>query len=303
MPFTPEKTRVGFVGLGIMGAPMAINLIEAGYEVKVYNRTDRPRVQEVVDAGGQRVATPGEAATDTHVVITMVNDSPDVEQVVLGSGGIIHDAPPGTVVIDMSTISPRVTRDIAARLGEAEIDMLDAPVSGGDVGARNGTLSIMVGGDSDVFQECLPILEVLGSSINLIGGHGAGQTTKLCNQVAGALNNLAVAESLMLAAAAGLDLEKVLAAISGGAAGSWMMSNLAPRILSGDFAPGFMVDLQQKDLRLVLQAANELGVSMPGLCLAHQCLNAVQHAGLGQEGTQALIKAYELQHGLQARKR
>lgn len=301
MPVTPESTRVGFVGLGIMGAPMARNLIQAGYRLTVYNRTDRPRVQKVVDAGAERVSTPRDVARNVDVVITMVTDSPDVEQVVLGEDGIIHGAASGAVVIDMTTMSPRVTREIAGRLEEKHVEMLDAPVSGGDVGARNGTLSIMAGGKPEVFQQCLPLLQVLGENINLIGDHGAGQTTKLCNQVAGALNNLAVAEALMLAAASGLDLQKVLAAISGGAAGSWMMSNIGPKILAGEFAPGFMVDLQQKDLKLVVQTANDVGVSMPGVSLVHQCLNAVQHAGLGQEGIQALIKAYELQHGIQAR--
>jgi 3-hydroxyisobutyrate dehydrogenase len=301
MAAAPDKTALGFVGLGIMGAPMAANLIRAGYRLKVYNRTDRPRVQSVVDAGAERVSSPQAAATGADVVITMVTDSPDVEQVILGDEGVIHGVSKGAVVIDMTTISPRVTRAIAARLGEHGVEMLDAPVSGGDVGAQNAALSIMVGGKPEVFADCLPLLEAMGKSITLIGPNGAGQTTKLCNQVAGALNNLAVAEALMLAAASGLDVDKVLAAISGGAAGSWMMSNIAPKILAGDFAPGFMVDLQQKDLKLVVEAANDVGLSMQGVSLVHQCLNAVQHAGLGQEGIQSLIKSYELQHDIQAR--
>jgi 3-hydroxyisobutyrate dehydrogenase len=303
---SPRVTReiaaeVGFVGLGIMGAPMALNLMKAGYALKVYNRSDRPRVQAVVDAGAERVATPREAAEGCTVIITMVTDTPDVEAVVLGEDGVVHGAAPGTSVIDMSTVSPRVTREIAAELESKGIDMLDAPVSGGDVGARNATLSIMVGGKEEVFNECLPVFEAMGKSINLIGGNGAGQTTKLCNQIAVSVNNLAMAEALMLAAGSDLDVKKVLDAISGGAAGSWQLSNLGPRILDDDFAPGFMVKLQQKDLKLVLQAANDVKLALPGAGLAHQFFNIVERAGGAEEGTQALIKAYEMQADKQAR--
>ena len=301
MAAEPGKTKVGVVGLGIMGAPMALNLMKAGYELKVYNRTDRPRVQEVVDAGAQRVTTPGEAAVDCDVVITMVTDTPDMEAVIVGEDGVMHSAAAGTTVIDMSTVSPRVTQEVAAQLAGKGVHMLDAPVSGGDVGAQQGTLSIMVGGDQAVFDECLPIFEAMGKNINLIGGNGHGQTTKLCNQIAVSVNNLAMAEALMLAAASDLDVEKVLEAISGGAAGSWQLSNLGPRILDGDFAPGFMVKLQQKDLKLVLQAANDVKLALPGAGMAHQFFNIVERAGGEEEGTQALIKAYEMQANKQAR--
>ena len=297
----PGKTRIGFVGLGIMGAPMALNLLKAGYALRAYNRSDRLRVQEVVDAGAERVASPREAAEGADVVISIVTDTPDVEQVILGEEGIIHGIASGATVVDMSTISPRVTREIADRLREREVHMLDAPVSGGDVGARNGTLSIMVGGDAEVFAACRPIFEALGQTINLIGGNGAGQTTKLCNQAAGALNNMAIAEAFMLAAASDLDVEKVFAAISSGAAGSWLMSNLGPRILKGDFAPGFMIDLLQKDVKLVVQAANDVQLGLPGISLMHQLLNCVQRLGAGEEGIQAVIKAYERQAGIEAR--
>ena len=303
MPAEPGKTRIGFVGLGIMGAPMALNLMKAGYALKVYNRSDRPPVQEVVDAGAERVATPGEATAGSDVVITMVTDTPDVQEVILGENGIIHTALAGTTVIDMSTVSPRVTQEIAAELENKGVKMLDAPVSGGDVGAQNATLSIMVGGNREVFDECLPIFEAMGKNINLIGGNGAGQTTKLCNQIAVSVNNLAMAEALMLAAASDLDVQKVLDAISGGAAGSWQLSNLGPRILQNDFAPGFMVKLQQKDLKLVLQAANDIKLALPGAGLAHQYFNIVERAGGADEGTQALIKAYEMQADQQARSR
>ena len=301
MQVRPGRTQIGFVGLGIMGAPMALNLIKAGFSLRVYNRTDRPRVQEVVDAGGERVATAGTAADGSDVIIIMVTDTPDVEDVILGEAGVLQTARPGATVIDMSTISPRVTRDIATALREKGVHMLDAPVSGGDVGAQQGTLSIMVGGDQSVFDDCLPVFEAMGKNINLIGGNGAGQTTKACNQIAVAGANLAMAEALMLAAASDLDVNKVVDAISGGAAGSWHLTNLAPRILKGDFAPGFMVRLQQKDLKLVLEAANDVKLALPAVSLAHQFFNIVERLGCADEGTQALIKAYEVQAGYEAR--
>ena len=280
---------------------MALNLIKAGFSLKVYNRTDRPRVQEVVDAGGKRVATPAAAANGSDVIITIVTDTPDAEKVILGEDGVLQTARAGATVTDMSTISPRVTRDIAAALREKGVHMLDAPVSGGDVGAQQGTLSIMVGGEQSVFDDCLPVFEAMGKNINLIGGTGAGQTTKACNQIAVAGANLAMAEALMLAAASDLDVGKVVDAISGGAAGSWQLTNLGPRILKGDFAPGFMVRLQQKDLKIVLEAANDVKLALPGASLAHQFFNIVERLGCADEGTQALIKAYEVQAGEEAR--
>ena len=301
MPAKPGSTQIGFVGLGIMGAPMALKLIEAGFSLKVYNRTDRPRVQRVVDAGAKRVATPAAAAKGSDVIITIVTDTPDVEEVILGEDGVRETARVGATVIDMSTISTRVTRDIAAALNEKGVHMLDAPVSGGDVGAQQGTLSIMVGGEQSVFDDCLPVFEAMGKHINLIGGNGAGQTTKACNQIAVAGANLAMAEALMLAATSDLDVGKVVDAISGGAAGSWQLTNLGPRILKGDFAPGFMVRLQQKDLKLVLEAANDVKLALPGVSLAHQFFNIVERLGCADEGTQALIKAYEVQAGKEAR--
>jgi 3-hydroxyisobutyrate dehydrogenase len=301
MPAKPGSTQIGFVGLGIMGAPMALNLIKAGFSLKVYNRTDRPRVQEVVDAGATRVATAAAAAAGSDVIITIVTDTPDAETVILGEEGVLQTARVGATVIDMSTISPRVTQDIAAALREKGVDMLDAPVSGGDVGAQQGTLSIMVGGEQRVFDDCLPVFEAMGKNITLIGGNGAGQTTKACNQIAVAGANLAMAEALMLAAASDLDVGKVVDAISGGAAGSWQLTNLGPRILKGDFAPGFMVRLQQKDLKLVLEAANDVKLALPGVSLTHQFFNIVERLGCADEGTQALIKAYEAQAGQVAR--
>ncbi|MDE0961916.1 MAG: NAD(P)-dependent oxidoreductase [Candidatus Latescibacteria bacterium] len=301
MPATPGQTQIGFIGLGIMGAPMAKNLLKAGYKLNVYNRSDRPRVQEVVDAGGVRVSSPKEAATGADVVISIVTDTPDMEAVLIGEDGAIHGVKEGAVVIDMSTVSPKVTQEVAAALKEKGVGMLDAPVSGGDVGAINATLSIMVGGEQAVFDECMPVFEAMGTNINLIGSNGAGQTTKLCNQIAVSVNNMGMAEALMLAAASDLNVQKVIDAISGGAAGSWQLSNLGPRIAAGDFDPGFMVYLQQKDLRLVLQAANDIKLAVPAAGMVHQFFNIVERQGCSEEGTQALIKAYEAQAGKEAR--
>ena len=292
--------RIGFIGLGIMGEPMCRNLMKAGYACTVNTRT-RSRAERLLSEGAVWSDTPKDTAAQSDVIITIVTDTPDVEKVILGESGIIEGIRPGSVVIDMSTISPSATRTMAAALEEKGADMLDAPVSGGDTGAIAGTLSIMVGGKQDAFDRCLPVFEAMGKSINLIGDHGAGQMTKLCNQVAVAVANLAMAEALVLAARAGLDMEKMLAAISGGAAGSWQLSNLAPRIIKRDFDPGFMVKLQQKDLRLVLGAASELGLGLPGASLAHQLFNAVEAAGEGDEGTQALVKSLERMSGVEVR--
>lgn len=292
--------RIGFIGLGIMGIPMCRNLMKAGFSCVVYTRTNS-RADGLLSEGAVWAESPAAVAAQTDIIITMVTDTPDVEKVLLEENGVIEGAKPGSVVIDMSTISPSATQDMAAALAEKGVDMLDAPVSGGDKGAIAGTLSIMVGGKQDVFDRCLPVFEAMGKNINLIGDHGAGQMTKLCNQVAVSLANLAMAEALMLGAKAGLNLEKMLAAISGGAAGSWQLSNLAPRVIKRDFAPGFMVTLQQKDLRLVLGAANELGVGLPGVSLVHQLFNTIEAAGEGNEGTQILVKALERMSGIEVK--
>lgn len=292
--------RIGFIGLGIMGEPMCRNLMKAGYACTVNTRT-KSRAEKILSEGAVWSDSPKDTAGKSDVIITIVTDTPDVEKVILGEDGIFEGINPGSVVIDMSTISPSATRNMAAALKEKDADMLDAPVSGGDTGAIAGTLSIMVGGKQDVFDRCLPVFEAMGKNINLIGDHGAGQMTKLCNQVAVSVANLAMAEALILAAKAGLDMEKMLAAISGGAAGSWQLSNLAPRIIKRDFDPGFMVKLQQKDLRLVLGAASELGLGLPGTSLAHQLFNAIEAAGEGDEGTQALVKSLERMSGVEVR--
>ncbi len=292
--------RIGFIGLGIMGEPMCRNLMKAGFTCTVHTRT-KSKADQLLVEGAVWAETPKAIAEQSDVIITIVTDTPDVEKVIMGEDGILEAAVSGSVVIDMSTISPSSTQNMARALEEKGVDMLDAPVSGGDAGAIAGTLSIMVGGKQSVFDRCLPVFEGMGKNINLIGGNGAGQLTKLCNQVAVSIANLAMAEALMLGAKADLDLEKMLAAISGGAAGSWQLSNLAPRIIKRDFDPGFMVKLQQKDLRLVLSAASELGLGLPGVSLVHQLFNTIEAAGEGDEGTQALVKSLERMAGVEVK--
>jgi 3-hydroxyisobutyrate dehydrogenase len=287
-----DKPRIGFIGLGIMGKPMCANLLKAGYSLTVWNRS-QPGINEVVGYGASAGSTPADVAAKSDVIITIVTDSPDVQRVVVGPDGVIEGAKAGSVVIDMTTMSPSVTREIAAALAEKGVDMLDAPVSGGDVGAKNGTLSIMVGGKAEIFEKCLPVFQAMGKNIIHIGDHGAGQTAELCNQIAVAVNMLAGCEALLFAAKSGIDPKKMLDAISAGAAGSWMISNLAPRIVKGDHAPGFMIKLAQKDLRLVLEAANEMELPLPGTALMNQIWRAVQADGGGDLGTQAAIQPLE----------
>jgi len=292
------EKKVGFIGLGIMGMPMARNLIKAGFEVVVYNRTTS-KAEQMASEGAKKADSPKELAGETPVVITIVSDTPDVESVILGENGIIEGIKPDSVVIDMSTISPQATQKIAARLREREAHMLDAPVSGGDQGAISGTLSIMVGGDAQIFKRCQPILEAMGKNIIHVGSNGMGQTVKLMNQilVAGTLN--AVVEALIFAQKSGVDLEKAINAVKGGAAGSWQLSNLAPRIIKRDFQPGFMVDLIQKDLRLVMEATEVVKTPLPVTSFIHQMYYSLQSAGEGRSGTQALVKAMERVTGVE----
>lgn len=295
------KDRIGFIGLGIMGRPMAMNLLRAGYELTVWNRT-ASKMADLVDAGAGAADSPAAVAAISDTVISIVSDSPDVEQVVLGSGGVIESARPGLLYIDMSTISPRVAREVAARLAQEGAEMLDAPVSGGDKGAVEGTLSIMVGGEVAAFQRARPMLEVMGKTITHLGPVGSGQAAKLCNQVVCVLNILATCEGLMLASRSGLDLKTLLSAITQGAAGSWMLENLGPKMAERDFAPGFLVGLQQKDLRLVLEAAAELDLPLPGTSLVHTLFRAVEASGGRGLGTQALVTAIETLAGHEIQK-
>ncbi len=293
-------SRVGVIGMGIMGAPMARNLLKAGFRVTVHNRT-RSKEAELVQEGAIAASSPREAAKASEVVITMVADSPDVQQVILGSGGVIEAAREGLTVIDMSTISPSVTREIAAELAKRGANMLDAPVSGGQWGAIQGTLAIMVGGEKATVEACMPVFQAMGQRIVHVGPSGAGQTVKLVNQilVAGTLN--AVCEALVFGAKAGLDLEAAIEAVGGGAAGSWQLENLGKRIIRGDFDPGFMVKLQQKDLRLILEQGRQMHVTLPGTALVNQLYQALEAAGEGELGTQALARVHERASHVEAR--
>ncbi len=282
--------RVGFIGLGIMGAPMASNLLKAGFTLTVWNRT-AGRGDPLVAAGAVLASSPREVAAASEVTISCVTNSPDVEAIALGPDGIIEGATSGSVYIDCSTISPDVTRRVAEALAAKGVSMLDAPVSGGDVGANAGTLAIMVGGDEAAFAHCLPVLQAMGKIVVNVGPSGSGQVVKLCNQVAGGLHLLAMAEAIALSQAAGVDPEKMLEVVGTGAAGSWMLSNLAPRAVRGDFAPGFMVDLMQKDLGLALETAANESLPLPGTALVQQIFRILQAQGRGSDGTQAIVDA------------
>ena len=297
-----KKPRIGFVGLGIMGQPMARNAVKAGFPVTVTNRT-LAKADPLKTEGATVVKTPREVAQRSDIVVTMVTSSPEVEAVTFGPDGIADGAHDGLLVIDMSSISPVATRAFAERAEGKGFKTLDAPVSGGEIGAIEARLSIMVGGDEEDVERARPLFEALGKTIVHIGGHGAGQACKLANQIAVAINNLGVSEALVFAAAMGIDLERTRQVIAGGAGSSWAMQNYAPKMLAGDFKPGFMVDHQQKDLRNVLDAAYSEHLSLPGTTLAHALYNALQHDGGGREGNLAIIKVIERLSGIEARVR
>lgn len=288
----PRTLRVGFIGLGIMGRSMSRNIHRAGFPVTVWNRT-AAKMEEAAKWGAETADSPKEVAEKSDVVITIVGDTPDVREVVEGPGGVLEGARPGMILIDMSTISPEATRQIARRAAEKGVHMLDAPVSGGDVGAREGTLSIMVGGDGEVLEKVGPVLAAMGKNIVHCGPIGAGQTVKACNQILAGINLLAMVEALAFAKKAGVDLEKMLQVTTRGAATSWALENYAPRILKGDLNPGFSVQFQQKDLRIVLTEAERMNLPLVGTALVNQLLRSVQAYGGNELGTHALITAVE----------
>jgi len=287
-----------------MGLPMARNLLRAGFPVAVTNRTPA-RAEPLAKDGATVVRTPREVAERSDIVVTMVPNTPDVEAAVFGVDGVAVGAHDGLLLIDMSTISPSATRTFAERAAKNRppFRALDAPVSGGELGAIVARLSIMIGGDAKDVERAMPLFQALGKTIVHIGDHGAGQACKLANQIAVALNNLGVSEALVFAASQGIDLERTRQVIAGGAGSSWAMQNYAPKMLAGDFRPGFMVDLQQKDLRLVLDNAFAEGISLPGAALVHTLYNALQRDGGGREGNLALIKVIERLSGIEARVR
>lgn len=290
--------KIGFIGLGIMGRGMAHNLLDAGFDLTVWNRT-RSKMDRFLEAGASGAESPAALARQCDILITCVSDTPDVEQVVIGEEGILHGIGPGKLVVDMSTISPQATMALAANLAEKGAHMLDAPISGGSEGAAAGTLSIMIGGDAEQVERARPLFEAMGKAITHVGDNGAGQTVKLVNQILVVVNMLGVGEALLFAQAGGLDLEKTLEAVSAGAAGSWMLSNRGPQVVERDWRPGFTIDLQQKDLRLVLEAADALGVPALATSTVFHLYRTLQTAGLGEEGNHALVKALEQLAGLE----
>jgi 3-hydroxyisobutyrate dehydrogenase len=283
---------IGFVGLGIMGAPMAGRLLAAGHRLTVYNRTAE-RCAPLVAAGARAASTPAGAAEGADLVISIVTDSPDAKEVLLGARGAAQGAKPGTLFIDMSTISPEAAREIGSQLGKRGIRFLDAPVTGGDVGAREGTLSILVGGEASDLERARPALESMGRRITHCGPVGAGQTVKACNQILCALNMVGIVEALHLAKANGIDLPTMLGALTSGAGGSWALEKLGPRIAGGDFNPGFMIRLIQKDLRIVQSIAKSVGLPLEGTALAQSYFADNEAHDEAALGTQAMYKALE----------
>ena len=290
--------KVAFIGLGTMGAGMALNILKAGHEVTVYNRT-REKEEQVAKRGAKRAESPKEAAQEAQIIVTMVSDTPDVEQVVLGTNGVIHGAPKGSILIDMSTISPAATRQMAEELGKKGIKMLDAPVSGGPEGAQKGTLAIMVGGDAADFDKALPILNAMGKTVTHVGPIGAGQITKAINQIIISGTYLSMAEGLTLGMKAGLEMEKVIQAISGGAAGSWVLHNRSINVVNNSYPLGFRVRLHHKDLRIALDTARELGATLPATALVAQIENGLIARGHGDDDVSAIGRSIREQSGLE----
>ncbi|WP_172193964.1 NAD(P)-dependent oxidoreductase [Saccharibacillus qingshengii] len=287
-----EKTIVGFAGIGVMGKSMAGHIMDKGYEVHVYNRTPA-KAQELVERGAVWHDSPGDLAQVCDVIITMLGYPKDVEEVYTGEDGLIAHAKKGTYLIDMTTSSPLLARRLAELGTEKGLHILDAPVSGGDVGAKKAALSIMVGGESSAFEDLKPLLEIMGSNIVLQGGAGAGQNTKMCNQIAIASNMVGVTEAIIYAEKAGLDPKTVLKSIETGAAGSFSLSNLVPRMLDGDFEPGFYIKHFIKDMGIALQSAEEMKLELPGLQLAESLYRKLADQGYEDKGTQALYKLWQ----------
>jgi len=291
MTLTKEKTIIGFVGTGVMGKSMAGHLLKAGYQVLVYNRT-KASAEDLIDMGAVWQDTIADLALKSNVIISMVGYPKDVEEVYLGADGIINHAKSGSYLIDMTTSSPDLSKKIYEKALTLDMYALDAPVSGGDVGAKEARLAIMVGGDEDVFTAMLPIFNCLGKNIVLQGNAGAGQYTKMCNQIAIASNMIGVCEAMAYAQKAGLKPEIVLKSIETGAAASFSLSNLAPRMLANNFAPGFYVKHFIKDMTIALESAKQMGLLTPGLALAKTLYEKLVDRGEENSGTQALFKLY-----------
>lgn len=286
---TKENTIIGFIGTGVMGKSMAEHLLKAGYPLYVYTRT-KAKAQGLIDQGAKWAETPKELAEKANVVVTIVGYPSDVEEVYLGENGLITNGKQGTYLIDMTTSTPSLAKKIAQEAGEKGMHALDAPVSGGDIGAKEARLAIMVGGEKQAFDAVEPILNLLGTNIVLQGEAGAGQHTKMCNQIAIATNMIGVTEALVYAEKAGLDPKTVLNSITTGAAGSWSLSNLTPRVMNNDFEPGFMIKHFVKDMGIALEEAEKMNLHLPGLDLAQSLYKKLEEAGYGDCGTQALYK-------------
>jgi 2-hydroxy-3-oxopropionate reductase len=285
------KLKLGFVGLGIMGAPMAGQLVKAGHEVFIHTRSKVP--QELASSSAIQCSSPSEVAEKADIIFTMVPDTPDVEKVLFGEKGVASGLSKGKVVVDMSSISPIATKEYAKKINALGCDYLDAPVSGGEVGAKNATLSIMVGGDEGVFNKVKPVLDLMGKNINLVGGNGDGQTAKVANQIIVALNIEAVAEALLFAAKAGADPAKVRQALMGGFASSKILEVHGERMVKRTFDPGFRIELHQKDLNLALNSARALGVSLPNTATAQELFNSCSAHGGKAWDHSAMVKALE----------
>jgi len=287
--FLPENTVVGFIGIGVMGNSMAKHILDAGYQLVVYSRT-KSKAAELIEKGAKWSSSSKEIAEQANLIITMVGYPEDVKEVYLGENGIIPHAKENTYLIDMTTSTPSLAKEIYEEATKKGMFALDAPVSGGDIGAREAKLSIMVGGDEAAFHSVRSILNLLGTNIVYQGNAGAGQHTKMCNQIAIASNMIGVCEAVVYAEKAGLNPETVLKSISSGAAGSWSLSNLAPRMINGNFAPGFYIKHFIKDMNIALQEAEAMGMNTPGLLLAKKMYAQLAEAGEENSGTQALYK-------------
>lgn len=287
-----KKQNIGWIGTGVMGVSMAGHLIKNGYNLSVYNRT-RSKADSLVEAGATWYDTPGEVAANSDIIFTIVGFPNDVEQVYFGADGIFSGIKDGSIVVDMTTTAPSLAVKIDDEAKKKNAGAVDAPVSGGDVGAKNGTLSIMVGGDKEHVDTVMPLFEIMGKNIVYEGKAGSGQHTKMCNQITIAGTMIGVCESLLYGYKAGLDLNIMLEAISGGAAGCWTLNNLAPRIVNRNFDPGFYVEHFIKDMEIALAEARRMNLCLPGLALAHQLYKAVEAQGHGRKGTHALMLALE----------
>lgn len=283
---------IGFIGTGVMGKSMINNLLSASYNVNIYTRT-KEKAASLLHQGAVWKQSVASLARDADIIITMVGYPTDVEEVYFGTNGIIENAKPETCIIDMTTSSPALAEEIFTKASKNQLRALDAPVSGGDIGAQNGTLAIMVGGDEEVFHQVLPVFKVLGENIIWHGAAGAGQHAKLANQMTIASNMIGVCEAIVYAKKAGLDPVRVLDSITTGAAGSWSLSNLAPRMIKGDFSPGFFVKHFIKDMTIALESAQEMGIMTPGLSLSLDMYKELANMGESDSGTQALIKYFD----------